>query len=84
MCEIETERVLTYLFIIIFIYWRIKADRIEELLASQVKFCGKGPAGLSPVGWKQNLFWGPKVPDKGLKQLNWGYTTEPSITPGVL
>jgi hypothetical protein len=53
-------------------------------LASQVKFCGKGPAGLSPVGWKQNLFWGPKVPDKGLKQLNWGYTTEPSITPGVL
>jgi hypothetical protein len=50
MCEIETEIVLTYLFIIIFIYWRITADLTEELLASQVKLCGRGPAGLSPVG----------------------------------
>jgi hypothetical protein len=50
MCEIETEIVLTYLFIIIFIYWRITADPTEELLASQVKLCGRGPAGLSPVG----------------------------------
>jgi hypothetical protein len=50
MCEIETEIVLTYLFIIIFIYWGITADPTEELLASQVKLSGRGPAGLSPVG----------------------------------
>jgi hypothetical protein len=47
MGEIQTEIVLTYLFIIIFIYWRTTA---EELLASQVKLSGRGPAGLSPVG----------------------------------
>jgi hypothetical protein len=84
MCEVETEIVLTYLFIIIFIYWRITADPTEELLAAQVKLSGRGPARLSTSGLETELFLRSQVPDKGLKPLNWGYTTEPSITPGVL
>jgi len=50
MCEIETEIVLTYLFIIIFIYWRITADPTEELLASQVKLSAEGRQGFPPGG----------------------------------
>ncbi len=49
----------------------------DNPFAPQVKFIGRGPAGVSPTHhwvWTQGPFWGPKGP--GMR-----YTSEPPLSP---